>query len=290
VSTATQEEKVRYWSRCLINKWRTTLDEIHKYDPKGKIWFYNPTPGPANIDPLDYYDPFMQEISLLGDEITVFPFYYGIDYGHVEYMMRKWKNNGVNRAVFLPGGPSYSKPGQFIRAITSARRGGGDGACGFHVPVSEEPDQEWRWKSVMLASQTNFPTPDLNAFCFIEEPAELVEALAASDVSICSAGQDNGDFIQRLKELLPGKVRGIKKLPEKPLQDGKLYIVIGDNEILQRNDWVYDTGQQDTGSDKGVIQMSGNIVSLSGSGTTGIQNAESLFLRFAELAIDESKN
>jgi len=58
MSYATTEEKVIYWSRCLVDKWKNTLAYIRRNDPDGDIWFFMPNPNLANIDPLDYRDLF----------------------------------------------------------------------------------------------------------------------------------------------------------------------------------------------------------------------------------------
>ncbi len=291
MNQATQEDKVIYWSRCFVEKWKNTLTSVREKYPKGNIWFYMPTPSIAHIDPFDYYDQFFSEISKLGDVLTVFPFYYGSDYNQIEYMMRRWKDAGIKRAVFLPGGPTYSKPSQFIRAITAARRGGADGACGFAFSINEEIfDEDWRWKSVMLASQANFPTPDLQAFCFIEEPAKLVEALAVSNVNVISKVPNIGNFIEKFKKSIPGQVQMIKSLPEKPLQDGQLYLIIGDDVTNDQSDWPYNKNQQLLNSNKGVIQMVGNVIKIDGLNATGLQNAMDLFIRFAELVKAENQN
>ncbi len=277
MSKATQEEKVTYWSRCFVNKWRKTLENIREHHPEGKIWFYMPAPSVANIDPFDYHELFFNEVSKLGDALTVLPFYYGIDYDQIEYMVRRWKNSGISRVVFLPGGPTYLKPNQFFRAITAARRGGADGACGFAFSVTESDfDDEWRWKSVMLASQANFPSPELDAYCFIEEPAELVEALAASDVFIYSPEIISDDFAEKLDELIPGKVDVLTELPkDTATKSGRLYVI---------------TGNESEYPGKGIMRMSGNLVRLNGPDETCLSNAKSLFLRFAELASAEKNN
>lgn len=288
MSEATQEEKVIYWSRCFVDKWRKTLDDVRKHDPKGKIYFLQPMPGIANIDPLDYNNLFLHEVSQLGDILTVFPFYYGIDYDQIEYMMRMWKDAGAYRAVFLPGGPTYAKPSQFLRAITAARRGGADGACGFAFSVSEDASRGgWRWKSVLLASQANFPTLELNAYCFIEEPAELVEALSVSDVYVVSGAPEIRTFVQKLEKILPGKVHISRNLPDNSLQTNQLYVTIGDESTHEPNKWPYDVKRQATVPNKGIIQMVKNVINLNGSDAIGLQNAEKLFLRFAELAKTE---
>jgi hypothetical protein len=298
MSAATLEEKVSYWSRCFVDKWRTTSADVRAEDPDGNIWFYLPTPNLANIDPLDYHDLFLREVSKLGDVLTVFPFYYGDDYNQIEYMMRRWKNAGVHRAVFLPGAPTFSRPSQFIRAITAARRGGADGACGFAFSMSVYDqfgflsfDHEWRWKSVMLASHANFPTPDLNAYSLLENPAELVEALSVSEVTVFSGESDTEEFCQKLEMFIPGQVQLNHGFPEKPPLSGHLFVIIGDDSNNGHSKWLDVLRIQDastTSTNKGIIQMSDHIVRIDGSDMIGLQNAERLFLRFAEMAKVES--
>jgi len=295
MSTATTEEKVAYWSRCFVDKWRTTLEDVRSNDPEGNIWFYMPTPNLANIDPLDYHDLFLREVSKLGENLTVFPFYYGEDYNQIEYMMRRWKNAGAQTAVFLPGAPTYSRPSQFIRAITAARRGGADGACGFAFSMSVYDqfgfisfDHEWRWKSIMLASHANFPTPELNAYSLLEDPAELVEALAVSEVTVFSGVSDSEAFFQKLEALVPGQVQLIDGFPERPPQGNQLYVIVEDELKNKHSKWPYDLLLQNSDTHKGIMQMEDNIVKINGSDTSGIQNAKTLFLRFAEMAKVES--
>ena len=282
MAQATQDEMVRYWSRCFVDKWKGVLADVRKHAPRGGIWFYDPSPCVAHVDPLDHYDTFFREIATLGDALTVFPFYYGIEYSQAEYMMRRWKDAGVHRAVFLPMRGFMSKPSQFVRAITAARRGQADGACGFSFAVGDEkPSDAWQWKAVMLASWANFPTPELGAWCFIEEPAELVEALAACDVTVVSHSTDVGAFAARLDELLPGEAKAAATAPE-PLPPGRLCIVVGGPPALPKGAWPYDPRK--AGPGKGVVQMRGRTVSLCGADAAGVANAMKLLARFAELA------
>jgi hypothetical protein len=291
IGEATQKDKASYWSRCFADKWHKTLNDVNKKDPNAKIWFYTPTPSIANIDPLDYYDLFFSEMAKFGDKLTVFPFYYGVDYNQVEYLIRRWKDAGVNRVVFLPMRGYMAKPSQFLRAVTAARRGGADGSCGFSFAVGEElPENAWQWKSVMLAALANFPTPELKAYCFIEEPAKLVETLATKDICVFAKKAVSVEFIQKLKKLLPGQVTWVKDLPENYMQSDKMYVVVGDDVLLDGDNWAYDKRKQELGPHKGVLQMSGTVVSLNGTDTIGLKNAEELFLRFAELALAESRH
>ncbi len=295
MSAATIEEKVGYLSRCFVDKWRKTLSDVRSKDPDGNIWFFMPTPNLDNIDPLDYHDLFLKEVSKLGDDLTVFPFYYGDDYDQIEYMMRRWKNAGAYRAVFLPGAPTFSRPSQFFRAITAARRGGADGACGFAFSMSVTDqfgfvsfDHEWRWKSVLLASHANFPTPELKAYSLLEDPAELVKALAVSDVTVYSGESDSEEFCQKLEMLIPGQVQLIHGFPEKsPLPD-QLYVIIGDDLNKNQNNWLNESQVQDMVTNKGLLQMRDNIVTINGPDIKGLQNAKTFFLRFAEMAKVES--
>jgi hypothetical protein len=58
----------------------------------------------------------------------------------------------------------------------------------------------------LLAAHADFPTPDLDVLCLMEEPAELVETLAHSDVTVIDKTEIPEDMVSRLKETLPGKV------------------------------------------------------------------------------------
>ena len=227
-----------------------------------------------------------------------FPFFcvpYGDDYDQIEYMMRSWKDAGAHRAVFLPGAPTYSRPSQFFRAITSARQGGADGACGFAFSMSVADqfgflshDHEWRWKATMLASQTNFPTPELNAYSLIEDPAELVEALAVSDLTVFSGESETEIFRQALEVLVPGQVQISRGLPGDAPQNGQLFVIIDDDSKDSLNKWPSDLLAKEEGSNKGIIQMTDHVVRITGSDAIGLQNAKTLFLRFAEMAKVES--
>ncbi len=286
----TVDDEVIYWSRCFVDKWRQVLSGIRRYHPSGQIWFYTPTPGLAHVDPLDYYDPFFREVAQLGDQLTVFPFYYGIDYLQVEYMIRRWKEAGLRRVVFLPMRGSMIKPSQFVRAITAARRGGADGTCGFAFPVSgEQADQNWQWQSVMLAAQANFPTPELDAFCLIEEPAELIEALTFSSVDVVSQNYDARNLIQNLAALLPHPVRQADRLPSK-MPSNRISLVIDERRSAQREEFKQ-LGLADENfiSNKGLLSMEGQVVYIAGTDAVGMSNAIEFLLRFAALARAEAE-
>ena len=190
----------------------------------------------------------------------MFPFYYGIEYNQAEYMMRRWKDGGAARAVFLPMRDFMSKPSQFIRAITAARRGGADGACGFNFAVGDAgPEGRWQWKAVMLGAWANFPTPDLNALCLIEEPAELVEALAEREL-VVRVVSEAGDFdgyghVEPFFDILPGA-----RPASGPTEDGGLTIAVSNRASLEQNGSpvVVPASAWDTG--KGIIQMRDTIV------------------------------
>ena len=295
MSAATIEEMVGYWSRCFVDKWRKTLTEVRSKDPDGNIWFYMPTPNLDNIDPLDYHDLFLKEVSKLGDDLTIFPFYYGEDYNQIEYMMRRWKNAGAQRVVFLPGAPTFSRPSQFIRAITAARWGGADGACGFAFSMNVADqfgfvsfDHEWRWKSVLLGSQANFPTSELNAYSLLENPAELVKALSISDLTVFSSDSGSEEFCQKLEMLIPGRVQLIHDFSEKSPLPGQLFVIVGDELNGSPKNWLNDSLLQDMGSNKGFLRMTNDIVRIDGLDKQGLQNAKTFFLRFAEMAKVES--
>jgi len=286
---ATQEEKVRYMARCFADRWRGVLNTVRRHAPDGGIWFYMPSPGIAHIDALDHYDVFFREIAKLGRPLTVFPFYYGIEYNQAEYMVRRWKDAGVHRVGFLPMRGFMARPNQFIRAITAARRGQADGTCGFAFPISaEKPGNAWQWKSVMLAAQANFPTPELDAFCLIEEPAELVEALAANDFVILSGDADVSGFAKRLGELLPGRVEPSRSVPDPP-SPAAFTILVGPATKRAPNAWPVDISGLRLGGGKGCIQMQGRTVGLFGSDAVGLGHAMALLERFAELARAERR-
>ena len=262
---ATQEEKVRFWARSFVAKWRGVAAGVKPSAPDAGLWFYSPSPGIAGVDPLDDHDLFFREIATLGDRLTVLPFYYGIEYSQAEYMCRRWKDAGTCRVVFLPMRGFMVKPSQFIRAITAARRGQAEGACGFAFPVGDEkPGQEWQWKAAMLGAWANFPTPELPAWCFIEEPAELVEALADAAVAVEAAGVDARAFEAKLRDLLP---QGQRRLA--------IRVAATWPESLRS---IRPLGSQ------GVIQMRGDTVSLCGTDAQGAAQAMDLLVRFAELA------
>lgn len=284
---ATLEEKVAYWSRCFVEKWQRQLDNVREHDPDGEIWFYAPSPGLPHVDPFDYYDLFLGEVASLGEDLTVFPFYYGIDYDVPEYMMRRWKEAGVHRAVFLPGGPTYARPTQFFKAISSARRGGADGTCGFGFTLSDEFDDQWRWKALLLASQANFPTPELDAYCFIEEPGDMIEKLAASEVIVVSNDSGIEEYRAQLESVLPKKVLIAEKIPHDQPTGDPMTVVVGEIQAPGQEGLPYDL--QELPANKGVIQMSGNTIWINGSDLTGLQYAKKLFLRFAELGGMEKK-
>jgi hypothetical protein len=287
MAQATQEEKVSYWGRCFHDKWQNVAMDIRPHAPESGIWFYTPAPGIANVDPLDYYDIFLKEITKLDDQLSVFPFYYGIEYNQAEYMVRRWKDAGAHRVAFLPMTCFMSKPSQFFRSITAARRGQADGACGFSFPVgAAKPEKEWEWKSVMLASWANFPTPELDAFCLMEEPAELVKVLAVSDVTIMTHGKAMDEFTHNLNELIPGKVQFNASLPNKNKRD-QLLIEILPLDDLQKKEWLNQLPLCCHEPGKGFLQMSNGHVRLAGMDDQGLANAQKLLLRFAELAMAE---
>jgi hypothetical protein len=207
MSEATQAERVEYWGNCFRDKWAAVHRDMAKHAPEAGVWFYSPMPSVAHTEALDYYDVFLKCFAPIGHSLTVFPFYYGIEYTQAECMVRRWKDAGLPRVVFLPMSGFLTRPSQFFRVISAAQRGGADGACGFNFPVGEaSPDYVWQWQSVLLAAHADFPTPDLDVLCLMEEPAELVETLAHSDVTVIDKTEIPEDMVSRLKETLPGKV------------------------------------------------------------------------------------
>jgi hypothetical protein len=115
----------------------------------------------------------------------------------------------------------------------------------------------------------------------LEEPAELVEALAVSDIIVFSENSEAQEFCHKLETLVPGQVEFRPGLPDKQPLNEQLYIVVGDNPDLK------DLKTSDR-TNKGIIQMKDSIVRINGADMEGLQNAERLFLRFAEMAKVES--
>jgi hypothetical protein len=184
-----------------------------------------------------------------------------------------------------------AKPSQFFRVITAARRGGADGACGFNFAIAgEKPDNAWQWKSVLLAAWANFPTPELDAVAFLEEPAQLVEALAGRTVLIDNRVLTEGDakkLVERLDAVVPHGVR----LGTQPSDDDAqqtLVVRIGGPELVAHGDWPFRFDTDHPARGKGVIQMSGSVVSCCGRNAESIQKALALLARFAELAEAEA--
>ena len=272
MAQATHGEKVQYWARCYVDKWRAMQDAVRPHAPNAGVWFYAPFPSVAHVDPLDDYDPFLRILAGLGAKLTVFPFYYGIEYNQAEYMVRRWKDAGAERVVFLPMRDFMTKPSQFMRAVTAARRGQADGTCGFNFAVgSAPPEKQWQWKAVMMAALANFPTPELGAFCLIEEPAVLLEALAESDVSVASNSTDAAAFVARLRDRLPGEVRA---------GDAPAALTIRIDPAAGRAD----LPEALRAEGKGWLELNGATVRVSGTDATGVNHALELLLRFAELA------
>ncbi len=294
MARATQEHRVRYWARCFADRWRGVLSTVRKHAPEGDIWFYMPTPGVAHIDPLDYYDLFLGEVAKLGKPLTVFPFYYGVEYNQAEYMIRRWKDAGAHRVAFLPMRGFMARPSQFIRAITAARRGQADGTCGFAFPVgAEKSGNNWQWQSVMLAALANFPTPELDAYCLMEEPADMVEALASCDVTIAATDADVTKLLKRLGELLPGRV-GTNRSAANDSRGGDsdaqassrktLTVLVGSATMMSSVQWPVDMDALDLPPGKGCIQMQpGRTIGLFGD-SKGLSHAMTLLERFARLA------
>jgi hypothetical protein len=291
MAEATQDEKVAYWAHCFADKWRGVQDAVRPYAPNAGVWFYAPFPSVAHVDPVDDYDLFMRTLTrTLGDVLTVFPFYYGIEYNQAEYMMRRWKDAGAARAVFLPMRDFMTKPSQFIRAITAARRGAADGTTGFNFAISDAPpDQQWQWRTVMLGAWANFPTPDLDAFCLIEEPAELIEVLAERELMVrlvLEAGDFDGNgYMSPLFKLLPGA-----RPASDPPQADELTIIITNRPSPDASDPPITVPSAVWDAHKGVVHMRGRTLVLSGADTTALRHACDLLLRFADVARDENRS
>lgn len=285
MAQAMHNEMVTYWARCFSDKWRGVQDAVAEHAPNSGIWFYAPCPGVAHVEPIDGYDSFLRTMtSELGQRFTVFPFYYGVEYNQIEYMMSRWKKAGAARVVFLPMREFLTLPSQYIRAATAARRGGADGVCGFSFSVSEmSRRKQWMWKAVMLGGWANFPTPELGAYCLLEEPAELVEALAQPGVAlnvVSEAGNlDTRLCLNTLLEILP------HARPESVASEGSCIEVHLTDCLDQRGYGHFPPALRTRG--KGVLQMSGKVIRLSAADETGLEDAWELLLRFAQLGRDE---
>jgi len=278
MALATQPERVQYWANCFADKWRGVLANVRQYAPDGGIWFYTPMPGIAHVDPLDYYDLFFKALAELGEQLTVFPFYYGVEYDQARYMIERWRDAGAHRAVFLPMRDFMTRPSQFIRAVTAARRGGAHGACGFSFSVgAAEPAGQWQWKSVMLAALANFPTPELDAFCLVEEPAELVEALAAKSPAVTGG-----------KAQIAAQLQGALGNANKPAQDDAVLNIKLEDWPPAPSTLLHKLPTRINTTGKGFITMAGSDVFLTAPDEAGLNQAVELLLRFAELAADEA--
>ena len=243
------------------------------------------------MDPLDYYDVFFRTLAELGEPLTVFPFYYGVEYNQAEYMIRRCKDAGIGRAVFLPMRGFLAKPSQYFRVITAARRGGADGACGFNFAIGgEKPENAWQWKSTLLAAWANFPTPELDAVVFLEEPAQLVEALAGRRLLVDNRALPEADakkLVERLDALAPHGAR-LGTQPPGNAPEGTLIVLVGGPELVAHGDWPFRFDTDHSARGKGVVQMSGSVVSCCGREIESIHNALALLARFAELAPAEA--
>lgn len=284
MAQATHDERVAYWADCFVDKWRGVRDTVRAHVSDAGVWFYAPFPSVAHVDPLDSYTPFMERLAQFDDRLTVFPFYYGIDYNQAEYMMRRWKDAGAPRAVFLPMRDFMTKPSQFIRAITAARRGQADGVTGFSFAVGDAPpEDQWQWKSVMLAAWANFPTLEQDAYCCIEEPAELVEALAESDATFEAVGPTTKALVNALIST-SGEPVIVDSAP-KPGDTG-IHILL---EVIPLDEIPVNQLDRDAirGQSKGFILKNGRTVRLIGTDTDGLIHAFEWFQRFADLAATE---
>jgi hypothetical protein len=140
----------------------------------------------------------------------------------------------------------------------------------------------------MLAALANFPTPELDVFCFIEEPAELVEALAAHEIVVVSDDGEGGGLTERLAEILPGRVRSSRSTPA-PTPATMLTILVGPASKRAPDAWPVDIGGLRLGRGRGCIQMQGRTVGLFGGDTAGLRQAMTLLERFAEVARTERR-
>ena len=278
MARAAHHERITYWARCFADKWQGVRRLIQPHAPDSDIWFYAPFPSVPYVDPIDSYAPFLRElVEQLGPGFTVFPFYYGIEYNQAEYMARAWKEAGAERAIFLPMRDFMTRPSQFIRAISAARRGGADGACGFHIAIGKAaPEDQWQWRAILLGAWANFPTADLDAISAIENPADLVEKLATPGLGIRLESEDEADG-ERLKALaadLP--TAHIVSDTQTP---GDLTIRVTGHSLLTMAALQLE--------DRAVLELDGDLLILSGPDAAVRDRAWALLQRFAEVARDE---
>jgi len=281
MALATQEERVLYWASCYRDKWLRVLDDGRKVAAGSGVWFYTPSPGVAHVDPLDFHDLFFRKIAEIGEPLTVFPFYYGIEYNQAEYMVRRWKDAGAARVVFLPMSDFLSLPSQYFRVITAARRGGADGACGFNFYVGEEePGKEWQWKSVLLASEANFPTSERAAYCLVEEPAELIEAMTTKAARIDLNAEGFQEEVAVIADLFPNAVAENEMA-------GILRCVVDETDALPS---ILHDSERSNWRGKGFIDLADNVVRITGPDREALIQALALFQRYVSLARVESEN
>ena len=191
--------------------------------------------------------------------------------------MRRWKDAGARRAIFLPMRDFLTRPSQFIRVVTAARRGQADGVCGFSMGVSAAPpEQQWQWKSVTLAGLANFPTRELDAYCLMEEPAELLDVLGESQTVCVVAGGDPDEVVDLLSSNLGGDVRVVTSVADAP--DDALAIVMGPNAPLPASM----TGVS-LNPDKGLLFTNGSAVYVTGGSFVAVDAAAKFLERFIEL-------
>jgi hypothetical protein len=284
MAQATQEERVEYWGQCFRDKWAGIDESMKEHAPDAGVWFYSPMPSVAHVEPLDYYDLFLKSFAPLGDSLTVFPFYYGIEYTQAEYMCRQWKEAGLPRVVFLPMSGFLARPSEFFRVISAARRGGADGTCGFNFPVNEAtPDYHWQWQSVLLAAHADFPTPELDVLCLMEEPAELVEALAHRNIAVTGEAKEVEPFVSMLGPFLPGEIAAAKK----PV-DGKFTMTIEDR--LPEDAALFQRIPSDAAdlSKKGFLLLEEDRLRVCAATEDALNAARMLLGRFAILARREA--
>ena len=278
MAEATHGEMVRYWGRCFAEKWRGVQEAVRPFAPDPGVWFYAPFPFVTEVDPLDANGPFLQALAEIGPGLTVFPFYYGIEHNHPEYMVRCWKEAGAARVIFLPMREFVTRPSQFMRGISAARRGGADGSCGFAFSLGEDPAKAWQWKAVMLAAWCNFPTEDLDALCLLEEPADLLGALARADRIVIDGDPEAAN---RLRRFLPAEEDEGEE-SARPSGAGALRIVLAGEQDARRPPVQAPRG-------KGFITMEGRTVTVGGEEPGAREAALELLCRCAELAQDERR-
>jgi len=266
---ATQEERARFWGLCFADKWRRILRRARSYRENPGVWFYTPCPSIANFDPLDFYDEFLREVARLGERLTVFPFYYGVDPRQAGYMIRRWRRAGARRVALLLMRGFLSRPSQYFELTEAARRAGADGVCGFNFFIEDDASRDWEWRSLLLSAQASFPTEEMDAYVVCEEPARLLRLLADSEIpDMLSPSDASLDSEEDESREAAGFV------------DDATYVV----ETGRPQDPTVLSLLRRSRSGRGVVSLRGGKIRISALEPTGLRRAGLLLRRLCHLA------